>query len=356
MTEKMVAENKRENLFLYAMKFIAAMAVITLHTRFPGKAGEAIDAIARFSVPFFFALSGRYLLKAGETDTAKIRRSTGRHLKKLLISTGIVYLAYTVFSLTYHLTIAGETLGSWFSSKYTLSEARWFLLFNSGKFIYDGSYTFDHLWFLFALIYVYVLIYIFAPVLKKWYKALIVMLLFLLYFGEALQTYYPIRPFGISICTWYVVRNWLFIGMPFVLMGILFADFFDKKKKSLGNEGYDRMVQKLKVPAIGAIAAGAVLSVIEYQIFGKKEVFIGSLIMVIGIFLLSESAKSGFGIVWKLGKTISGDIYFYHVMIIAVLDIFLPLPMWLKPLVVMAICVVLFSLINSELWRMNKKR
>ncbi len=78
MKGKMVAENKQENLFLYAMKFIAAMAVITLHTRFPGKAGEAIDAIARFSVPFFFALSGKYLLKAGESDRTKIRSSTGK--------------------------------------------------------------------------------------------------------------------------------------------------------------------------------------------------------------------------------------------------------------------------------------
>ncbi|MCR5557387.1 MAG: acyltransferase, partial [Butyrivibrio sp.] len=318
--------------------------------------GEAIDAIARFSVPFFFALSGKYLLKAGESDRTKIRSSTGKRLKTLLASTGIVYLAYTIFSLTYHLTIAGENVGSWFSSKYNLSEARWFLLFNSGKFIYDGSYTFDHLWFLFALIYVYALIYVFAPVLKKWYKALIVILLFFLYLGEALQTYYPIRPFGISISTWYVVRNWLFVGMPFVLMGILFADFFDKKRKTHGNVGYEEMVRKLKLPAMGVIVAGAVLSVIEYQIFGKKEVFIGSLLMVIGIFLLSESAESGFGIIWKLGKTISGDIYFYHVMIIAVLDIFLPLPMGIKPPVVMAICVILFSLINSELWRMGKKR
>ena len=94
------SDKSRENLFLYAVKFIAAMAVIVIHTRFPGKAGEAIDAIARFAVPFFFALSGRYLLKADEETAADIRKRTGRSLKKLLIVTGIVYAGYTVFSLT----------------------------------------------------------------------------------------------------------------------------------------------------------------------------------------------------------------------------------------------------------------
>ncbi len=239
MKEKVVKENKRDNLFLYAMKFVAALAVIIIHTRFPGKAGEAIDAIARFAVPFFFALSGRYLLRPGDTDASGIRKSTGRHLKGLCATTVIVYLGYTLFSLTYHLSIGGGTVASWFSSKYNLSEALCFVLFNSGRFVYDESFTFDHMWFLFALIYVYALIYIFAPVLRKWYKALIVILLFFLYFGEMLQTYYPIRPFGISISTWFVMRNWLFVGIPFVLLGILFADYFDGKRNNIGDVTYE---------------------------------------------------------------------------------------------------------------------
>ena len=104
------------------------------------------------------------------------------------------------------------------------------------------------------------------------------------------------------------------------------------------------------------IVFGAAMSAVEYQIFGKKDIFIGSLLMVIGIFLLSQCVNSGAGIVWKLGKCISGDMYYYHVMVIAALDIFLPLPMLVKPFVVVAICIVFFSLINSELWRLIKKR
>ena len=340
---------RQENAFLYAVKFIAAMAVIIIHTRFPGKAGEVIDAIARFAVPFFFALSGRFLFKSGEKTTPEIRKSMAKSLKKLLTATGMVYLAYTVFSLIYHLTIFRVDVKTWFFSKYNPVEALWFLLFNSGRFVYDGSFTFDHMWFLFALIYVYGLIYIFAPVLRKWYKALIAVLLFFLYFGEALQTYYPIRPFGLNICTWYVMRNWLFVGMPFVLLGILFADSFEEKRNRLKDEEYDRYMQKYKLPSIICIVVGMVLSAAEYQIFGKKDVFIGSLLIVIGIFILAETLNTGFGGLWKFGKTISGNIYYYHVMIIAILDVFVSLPMWLKPLLVMALSILLFGIFNPKL-------
>ena len=92
MTGKMVAENKQGNLFLYAMKFIAAMAVVIIHTRFPGKAGEAVGAVTRFAVPFFFALSGRFLLKCDDNEPSKIREIVGKALKKIVTVTIKVYL------------------------------------------------------------------------------------------------------------------------------------------------------------------------------------------------------------------------------------------------------------------------
>ncbi len=340
-------ESKKDNLFLYAVRCIAALFVIVIHTRFPGKAGEILDALARFAVPFFFALSGRFLLGLKDETPPDIRKKTGRTLGKILAVTAKVYLIYTIFSLIYHL-INKESIAYWFTSKYNPEEAKWFLLFNSGRFIYDGSYTFDHLWYLFALIYVLILIYIFAPVLRKWYKGLIVILLFFLYFGEALQTYYPIRPFGINICTWYVMRNWLFVGMPFVLIGILFSDYVQGKKKKLGEDEYEKMLMRFKSMGLMLLGTGILLTIVENSIWGKKEVYIGSLLMVGGILFLSESLKTGLGIIWKIGKRAASNIYFYHVLIIAIFDfmvamgVFMPLPMWAKPLLIMAVCILLF--------------
>ena len=234
------------------------------------------------------------------------------------------------------------------SSKYNLFELRNIVLFNSGKFIYDPSYTFDHMWYLFALMYVYGLIYIFAPVLRKWYKALIVLLTGFLYFGEALQTWYPIRPFGISVSTWYVIRNWLFVGMPYVMMGVLFGDYICKKRQELGSE-YDGWTKKFLIPSAFAVVFGIILSVVERFVIDSKEVYIGSLIIVIGLLFLSEAVKSAPEALCVLGKRASSNIYYYHVLVIAILDYLsqrgyiLQYTMWQKPIIVMVLCVLIFG-------------
>ena len=341
----------KENKFLYLVKFIACMLVIVIHTRFPGNFGTAMDAVSRIAVPYFFALSGRFLLREGNEDAQKIREKSGRYLVKLLKITGIVYSVYFIFSLSVHIYLK-DSVKEWLISKYSPKEALWFVLFNSGTFVYDSVFTFDHMWFLFALIYVIGLIYIFAGVLRKWYKWLIAGLLFMLYFGEALQTFYPIRPFDISITTWYVMRNWLFVGLPFVLLGILLSDIFREKKKEYG-DSYAEVMTKKKPLFIILVAAGVVCSIAEAFVFGKKEVFFGSLVAVIGLFLLSECEVSCGKYLYKIGKNSSDVIYYYHVLVIAVLDRLsysevIPYPpMWFKPILVMVLCLLIFYIVPA---------
>lgn len=342
----------KENKFLYAVRLFACLAVITIHTRFPGYFGQVMDSLARFAVPYFFAVSGRFLLTSSDESVSYIRSKTCKSLNKLLKITGLVYFVHLLFSFVVHVS-SHVPVSKWFSSKFNISELIVFLLYNSGKFIYDGSYTFDHMWYLFALIYVYVLIIIFARLLRKWYKALIGILLFFLFFGEALQTYYPIRPFGINICTWYIMRNWLFVGMPFVLIGILFSDYIRKRIDTLSEEKKNLWCKKTRLPAICGLIIGGISTVIETNIYGKKEVFIGSLVMVVSILFLSECRMPTDKYLWKIGKEASSNIYYFHVLIIAVIDIMaqngiIGAPsMWFKPLLVMAICVILFYFIPA---------
>ncbi len=342
----------KDNRFLYTVKFIACLAVIVIHTRFPGKGGQLLDALARFAVPFFFALSGRYLLETGAdspelTSAGEIRSRVKVRLLKLLKQTAIVYLIYLLYSFVYHL-FTGVSSAEWFSSKFNLTELKWFLLFNSGKVIYDGSYTFDHMWYLFALIYVYALIIIFAPMLRKWYKALVVILMLFLYFGEGLQLYYPIRPFGINISTWYVMRNWLFVGMPFVLIGIVFADYVAKLKKERSSEEYTRIVRLWKMPGICLLSIGILSTCFESLILGKVEVYIGSFIIVIALLLMSEAFAENGKYLLIVGKSSSSNIYFYHVLIIAIIDLLannmiIPqIGMLYKPFIIMAVSILLF--------------
>ncbi len=337
----------KENRFLYAARFIACLAVITIHTRFPGKFGQVIDALARFAVPYFFAISGRFLLDTSDNSIAFIRMRTGKALLKLLKITGIVYIIHLIFSLVFNI-FNQMSVSEWLSSKFNFAELTNFVLYNSGRFIYDGSYTFDHLWYLFALIYVYGLIYIFAGVLRKWYKGLIGILLFFLYLGMLLQTYYPIRPFGINICTWFVMRNWLFVGIPFVLIGILFSDHIREIKANLSPKELEKWQISTGHKAIAGLVFGVVLTIAEIGIYGNKEVHFGSLFIVISILFMSECRIPSGNYIWRIGKRASSNIYYYHVLIIAVIDIMaqkgiIPsLSMGIKPLMIMAICVILF--------------
>ena len=333
-----------ENRFIYAIKFMACIFIVTTHARFTGPLWNIVFAIDHCCVPFFLAVSGRFLLynrgMSNIYDTATIRLKTKNSLIRLLKITGVVYLVHLIFSFCFYMA-NGSTVLEWLTMKFNPGEAKIFFLFNSGRFIYDGSYVYDHLWYLFVMIYVYILIYIFAPVLRKWYKWLVCLLLALLFFGEWLQIYYPIRPFDISINTWFILRNWLFVGIPFVLIGILFNDYVYK----VGD------VSRMKVPAIVMTIVGIVLSYIELLIFGGDTyIYIGSIITTIGLLFLSECSSYKGWVLYTLGKRASSNIYFYHVLIIAILDIsaqngLIPWSvMAFKPILVIIICFVLFCI------------
>ena len=333
-----------ENRFIYAIKFMACIFIVTTHARFTGPLWNIVFAIDHCCVPFFLAVSGRFLLynrgMSNIYDTATIRLKTKNSLIRLLKITGVVYLVHLIFSFCFYMA-NGSTVLEWLTMKFNPGEATVFFLFNSGRFIYDGSYVYDHLWYLFVMIYVYILIYIFAPVLRKWYKWLVCLLLALLFFGEWLQIYYPIRPFDISINTWFILRNWLFVGIPFVLIGILFNDYVYK----VGD------VSRMKVPAIVMTIVGIVLSYIELLIFGGDTyIYVGSIITTIGLLFLSECSSYKGWVLYTLGKRASSNIYFYHVLIIALFDIAVQngLIPWavmpFKPILVIIICFVLFCI------------
>lgn len=346
----------KDNRFIYALKFIACLLVITIHARIPGTVGDIVLCIARFAVPFFFAVSGRFLLVGRDgspiRDVPSIRKKVAASLGKLIRVTAIVYFVYLIFSFIVNM-IYRTPVSEFFSSRFNIGEIVKFLLFHGGKVVYDWSYVFDHLWYLFALLYVYALIYVFAPVLRSWYKALIVILLFFLFFGELLQTYYPIRPFDISINTPYMLRNWLFVGLPFVLLGILFADHVCEVRNR-GEDYAEQYFGKLKVPAAVLVLLGMISSVLEAFIIDFKEVYFGSLLIVIGVLFLSESVDIRNRVLCTLGKRASSNIYFYHVLVMAFLDLLsqngiIPgYSMLLKPFLVMLICFIIFCI--KPLW------
>ena len=52
--------NTQKNNTLELLKLFASYMVVFIHVFFHGNAGIAVDALARFAVPFFFLVSGYY--------------------------------------------------------------------------------------------------------------------------------------------------------------------------------------------------------------------------------------------------------------------------------------------------------
>ena len=343
-----------QNKFLYTMKLIACLAVITIHVRFPDPVGQYVTALARFAVPFFFAVTGRFLL-VNAWDTHEIRHRAGRSLKKLLIITAIVYVIYQLYSLFYHIVI-GADIPELLAERFNFGSIKRFLLFHSGKVLYDESYAFDHMWYLFAVIYVLIFVYAFAPVLRKIYKPLIIILLLSLHILTWIQDFRTVRVLGLSLTTWYVLRSWLFTGIPYFLLGILWGDITCKLKEEKTAEEYGRIVKIWKVPGICLLSIGIISTCVEAFLIGNKDIYIGSLLMVLGILLLSEPYAGSGKYLWKMGKTASSNIYFYHVLILAVLNLatdtgfLIAIPAGIKPVAVMAIAIVLFYVV-PEIYR-----
>ena len=285
---------------------IACMMVVLIHCRFPGRAGDFAAAYARFAVPLFFAVSGWFFFDsptytASAMDTDNIREKSLSRLVRLGPKTAGIWLAYTVYSLLRHL-LAGESALFWLRSKFSPGEWKVFLMFNSGKVIYDWTYVYDHLWFAFALMYVYVLLYVFAPLLHKWMKPLCVLLLMLLFFGELLQIYYPVRPFDISIRTWYMLRNWLLEGLPFVLLGM------SLKKKRTGKGWL-------------LIVAGLLSTTAEFLLFGEMEVHVGSVMTAAGILLQAGAVpRQKRTAISRIGRYCAGSVYYWHILVWALIN------------------------------------
>ncbi|WP_026494590.1 acyltransferase family protein [Butyrivibrio sp. WCD3002] len=328
------------------IKAIACIFVIFIHCKFPGVTGDIFEALARFAVPFFFVISGKYLLKKSCREPSEIRKAVLKKTEKLLGILFPVWIFYTLYSFWYSLTV-DHSVQEWLSDKYNSFEFSRLILFNSGKFIYDFTYAFDHLWFIFALVYVYLLVIVFARFVRAWAPFLTVALIVLLFVLELLQTYYPIRPFDISISTWYVVRNWLFVGVPFTMLGVWFSD------KLSEIEFFSNYSAGLTFLALGILSTLA-----EYSILKSKEVYLGSLLIVLGLLILENTwkingKKNIFGLktLGFVGSVISSHIYYLHVFVISLFGWFIDRInpelygneafMYARPLIVIVLTLIL---------------
>lgn len=294
---------KQQNYYLNFWKGIACFGVVFFHTRLPFYTLDGmIQSMFRFSIPLFFMVSGYFCY--GE-DSGLVEKKLPAKIKRIFWINFVGCLYYFIMQLA--IAILGDSHGSMADlierfhmmfNKKTMLE--WFV-FNQDPFVHI-------MWFTSALMYCYLLFWVINHFgLNRACNVLIPVLVVVhLVLGNVLVL------FGIEIPKLYY-RNFLLFGLPFFLLG----NWIHKHQSII--------LRKIQVRSCRILLlTGLILGVVEWFITGRHEMHVGSILVVMGIFVLSlqqpENRKESF--ITKIGKEYSLFIYIVHYSLMLVMERF----------------------------------
>lgn len=340
VTEQPVKSRKTRNQAIECVRLLAAVSVVIVHCQPPGVLGTLIDCLARFSVPFFFAVTGYFSYGANEST---IRKRTG-HILKLNVSATLFYLLWGMFREKY---IYGLGRMPWLLETFSAERlTRWVLGSTNPLSL--------HLWYLSAVLGCYIVLDMYV----RWYRGKcnynhLYMICFFLYIGHL--TIGSI----LNICEIYVpssaYRNMLFYGLPMFGLGIFIGEHQQRILETY-------RLSRGKLAAI--ILAGAVFSLIEWEATGYVEMPAGTILEVIALMLLLGSSSRavcrnslGSMVISKFGE-LSTLVYIVHMFckeLYGIWNIDQMLP-WGESVVdyLRPFLVLLLSFVISILWMILK--
>lgn len=241
---------QRNNAFDY-VRVLAFCGVVALHVVTPDAPfSVGMNVLARFAVPFFFSLAGFFSLGIPAKKLLRRIVSTAR-----LCLIGIVLYTITAkLGITPGIDefLAADGIGRLITN---------FIIWNS----YPTAYP---LWFLFALLYVYCFA-LASTVVKASPRDVICLGLGIfiarLFLSELTQA---VDPLGDEM------RSWLFFGIPFYCLGLLFRLRIETLRGAGTKHGFL------------LVFLGCLLSFIECGIFGLQEVYVGTILMIVGCYIV----------------------------------------------------------------------
>lgn len=284
---------KKQYNLLNALKIIAAFFVVCIHVHFPGDFGRAVVAVARFAVPFFFMVSGFFSYYENNAVLADKYKRKIRHILILLLGGSALY-----FVFGFGLALIGGNGLSYVTKIFSLSSFAEFIVFNNTS-------VSEFLWFMPALIYTYFVFFLFERkgITKKLYFLIPVLFLAGVILRE-IPEFFENTPAIMDKA--YFCRNFLFVGLPFFMLG-----HFIK-----ANE--EKLKAKLSCPVLVVMmAAGTAEAVIADFLHVQKSVYIGTFFAVFAlfVFVVKYEDKVSLKYLPRLGAVYSFYVYVIHIMI-----------------------------------------
>ncbi len=331
--EHFIPNEKKRNYSLDLLKFIASFMIVCIHFKFPGRVGEFMTVMARFAVPVFFMISGYY---SNHNDNKKLKHSIW-HIAKIYFCAVVIYFCFRILTMVFQ----GQYQEAvWYVSTYFRIQ------YTSKVLFFNESITAMHLWFLGALIYVYGMQYLVVRLKIKEttvYAVAILLLLINLALGMGLSVAGVETPEILHKN--YILRNFLFMGFPFFVLGRL----INKKENAI-----------LKSVSTGMLAILVVIGILDAVVMCNidwaEELYIGSVVLAFAFFVIALKGKEQnycpkLVALWQT----STNVYLVHVMIgdilaMTVLET-MGLYLWLKPVIIFVITVLISLVFNSVISR-----
>lgn len=278
------------------IKGIACIAIVFMHCEFPGTFGSIVQCLTRWSVPFFFAVSGFYCWNATARDCLQ-------KAKRIFRITAAAAAFYIFFTLIQSLLI-GATIQSYFDQAFTIKGFLAWIVFNS-PMLSNG-----HLWFLYALIYVYVFYagVVHFRLMEKAY--VLIPILFATHFLLAYGGYM----LGMDIANGFF-RNFLFEGIPAFLLGMYVRQWADHATDA-------DMRKKSRIAGAAALVA-LLLSWPERLLVGRDfPMHILSVVALVPmlVYAAADCAPRCMRALSPLGKKYSTMIYIVHPAVMMTVD------------------------------------
>lgn len=198
----MITKKKEQNHTLNILKVICAILIVFNHCVFPNEFGKIIKDISRIAVPIFFIISGYFSYQNNEN---KIKNK----FKRIFLMFVGACIFWFLFTIIRYAIISPIEIKYYLKSFIDLKRIFHFFIFNDNIF-------WGHLWFFNALLYCYGINFI-----KQHFKFKINYATESIIAIALILGYFLLNKFIVddNYSNAYFIRNFLFVGLPFYLIG-----------------------------------------------------------------------------------------------------------------------------------------
>lgn len=328
---------KKKNHTLNILKAVCAILIVFNHCKFPGEFGRLIENYGRIAVPIFFLISGYYVYN-------NIRSKVFKKFKRIFILLVGACLFWFLFNVIRFAIIDKVEL-----IYYLRKFIQWKTLLRF--FIFNENFIWGHLCFLNALCYCYLIQFFLKKYNLENFKIEKIISIFLL------VGYLLINAFIIDeeLTNIYLIRNFLFVGIPFFFIGK------NLRKNQIAEN------KSLKKMALMVIILVITLT-IEIFLY-KSELYISSILLSIYLFMICIKRPNISNKYMEfIGDKLALYIYILHpaikyiiLYIYDYLNIQKGIFMWVYPIISLVVVIIISYLIYisnqkiKEIWRKKKE-